>query len=175
VRLAINLRRLGRDAEASELLQRVIGEINPDWVLTLAYQELASMRLSGGNPQGAVNLLEQAVGRLPGQGGLQLQLAYALDRTGESARARRVLGRLEPTDGSEESGSPRYRYSKWPEAGDDAERAALEQAALVRLPVLAATVANLPSAEQLDESVQQRDDGRNPRDRRRRSGAGEDR
>lgn len=175
VRLAINLRRLGRDPEASDLLQRVIGEINPDWVLTLAYQELASIRLASGNPQGAVNLLEQAVGRLPEQGGLHLQLAYALDRTGESARARRVLGRLEPTDSSEESGSPRYRYNKWPEAGDDAERAAFEQAALVRLPVLAATVADLPSAEQLDERLQQRDDGRNSRNRRRGSGAGEDR
>jgi len=174
VRLAINLRRLDRTAEAGVLLGRVIDEINPDWVLTLAYQELAAMRLAGGNTEGAVDLLEQAVGRLPTQGGLLLQLAYALDRSGQTTRSHQVLGRLVPVDGSEESASPRHRYNKWPEAGGDTERAAFEEAALVRLPVLAAAVGRLPSAERLDERVQGSSD-QDPRNRRGRSGAGEDR
>lgn len=96
LRLAVNLRRLGREGQAMELLSSLIREDNPDWVLAVAYQELASLHLSRDQASQAVTLLDQGVGRLPDQERLRIQLAYALDRTGDGARARQVVVRMEP-------------------------------------------------------------------------------
>lgn len=154
VRLAVNLRRLGRSGEAATLLRRVVGEVNPDWVLTVAYEELASMMLSGGNADGAASLLEQAVGRLPDQGRLRLQLAYALDRTGRSARARQVIAGLGPAAGDEPS--PRNRYTRWPETGEAELRSRIEEAARLRALALSTATAGLPPAEELEEWTQEK-------------------
>ena len=82
--------------QAMELLYSLVREDNPDWVLAVAYQELASLHLERNQANRAVTLLDQGVGRLPEQERLRIQLAYALDRAGESARARQVVVRMEP-------------------------------------------------------------------------------
>lgn len=143
VRLAVNLRRLGRDREAGGLLRRVIDENNPPWVLSLAYQELAALFTSQGRLQDAVDLLQQAMGRLPDDFRLPIQLAYLLERTGQPVRARQALARLRPHPDED---SPRHRYNHWPEVGDEDLRRTLEQAALVRLPALSAALAQAPTA-----------------------------
>ncbi|HEX6203779.1 MAG TPA: tetratricopeptide repeat protein, partial [Thermoanaerobaculia bacterium] len=141
VRLAINLLRLGQTAEATTLLERLIGEDNPEWVLSLAYQTLATERLRGGDAAGAAALLRRGAARLPGQPRLRVQLAYALDRAGSPGEASDMLARL---DGAGGGPSPRHQYNLWPEGGRDELERQLVQAGLVRLPRLAAALAALP-------------------------------
>lgn len=142
VRLAINLLRLGQGGEAIALLGNLIGEDNPEWVLTLAYETLAGERLRTGDAAAAAELLRRGVGRLPRQARLKVQLAYALERAGRGAEATDVLARL---DGSGAGApSPRHQYNLWPEGGRDELERRLVQAGLVRLPRLATALDALP-------------------------------
>lgn len=144
VRLAVNLLRLGQVQEAASLLRRVIGENNPPWVLSLAYQELATLLTSQGRLADAVDLLEQGVGRLPDEFRLPIQLAYLLERAGHPVRAREALARLRP---SPDVDSARHRYNRWPDAGGDDLRRTLDQAGLVRLPALSAALGRAPAPQ----------------------------
>jgi thioredoxin-like negative regulator of GroEL len=142
LRLAVNLLRLGQNGEAIALLGSLIGEDNPEWVLTLAYEALAGERLRGGDAAGAAELLRRGAGRLPRQPRLKVQLAYALERAGRSAEAADVLAQL---DASAAAGpSPRHQYNLWPEGGRDELERRLVQAGLVRLPRLATALDALP-------------------------------
>jgi hypothetical protein len=119
-------------------------------VLTIAYETLAAERLRPRSQQAdlarqnqAVGLLHQAVGRLPNQPRLALQLAYALERVGRPGDAAAVVARV--SSRPDAGPSPRYFYNQWP----DADRAEIErqlvQAGLVRLPRLARALAALPA------------------------------
>ena len=148
LRLAVNLRRLGKRNRAAEGLRGLVSEDNPPWVLAVAYEELASMLLEDGHPREAVALLDAAVGRLPGEGRLLVQLAYALDRAGDTARSRQVLARLAPSDEDRE-GSPRHQYNRWPSSDLMDPGSPLQQAGMVRLPALGSALAAMPDAEKL--------------------------
>ena len=148
LRLAVNLRRLGNRNRAAEGLRGLVSEDNPRWVLAVAYEELASMQLDDGRPREAVALLDAAVGRLPGEGRLLIQLAYALDRAGDTARSRQVLARLGPTD-EDRDGSPRHQYNRWPSSDLMDPGSPLQQAGMVRLPALGSALAAMPDAEEL--------------------------
>ena len=148
LRLAVNLRRLGKRDRAAEGLRGLVSEDNPPWVLAVAYEELASMLLDDGHPREAVALLDAAVGRLPGEGRLLVQLAYALDRAGDTARSRQVLARLAPSDEDRE-GSPRHQYNRWPSSDLMDPGSPLQQAGMVRLPALGSALAAMPDAEEL--------------------------
>lgn len=134
LRLAINLLRIGQSGEATTVLDRLVREVNPDWVLTVAYETLAAERLRQGDAAAAAQLLRSAVGRLPGQPRLALQLAYALERDGRTREATEVLQRLEEADSN--GPSPRHQYHQWPQGDREALEQRLVQAGLVRLPRL---------------------------------------
>jgi Tfp pilus assembly protein PilF len=135
LRLGINLERIGRTAEAREALQRLASESVPDWVKTVAFQELARLQLRDGRQDRAVALLRQAVSRLPDQTQLAVQLAYLLERQGSPAAAREILARIQPH--AQEGGSPRHRYGQWPTAALDEVRRSLTQQSFLRLAALA--------------------------------------
>jgi predicted Zn-dependent protease len=134
VRLAILLRRLGKPEEAEVLLRAVIGERPPAWILSLAFQTLGQLLIRDARLGEAVDQLERAADRLPGDQAIQVLLAYALDRSGERRQVKRTVAAL-PL--GEAAGSPRYRYSDEPAAGLGLLRETLRQSVTVRLPVLA--------------------------------------
>lgn len=146
LRLAVNLERLDRRDEAAELLRRLVAEVNPDWVLAVAYQELASMLQDRGRHEEAAALLGQAVGRLPDENRLRIQLAYAQDRAGRLAEARETLVRVSPR--APDSPSPRHLYNSWPETGVTETTESLEEAAMIRLPSLGAVLSTMPESLQ---------------------------
>ncbi|MES1245139.1 MAG: tetratricopeptide repeat protein [Acidobacteriota bacterium] len=134
LRLAVNLDRIGRTADARQAFQKMIAEPGPEWVRTIAYQEMVRIHLRDKRTTEAVALLRQAVARLPGQPQLAVQLAYLLDRQGSPADARQILDRLSPAAGG--PGSPRHRYGQWPTASLDEARRSLAQQSLLRLAAL---------------------------------------
>ncbi len=140
LRLGINLLRLGRSERGRPILDRLIREHNPDWVLAVAFEELAMERLRAGDVEGAVRLLRRALGQLPGQGRLAIQLAYALDRAGRRQAAREALDRLSPAAAAEPS--PRHLYSLWPPGDREEIDASLARAAMLRLPALGSALAS---------------------------------
>lgn len=150
LRLAINLLRLGQGTEGIPILRRLIDEDNPEWVLTIAYETLAAELLRERSQPAdlvrqnqAAGLLRQAVGRLPDQPRLALQLAYALERAGRPGEAAAVIARL---SGRPDAGaSPRHFYHQWPDGDRDEIERQLVQAGFVRLPRLTSALAALPA------------------------------
>ncbi len=132
LRLAVNLDRIGKTAEARQSFQKMIAEPGPEWVRTIAYQEMVRIHLRDKRQTDAVALLRQAVARLPREPQLAVQLAYLLDRQGSSADARAILDRLSTGKG----GSPRNQYGQWPAAALDEARRSLAQQSLLRLAAL---------------------------------------
>ncbi len=137
LRLAHSLAQQGEATEAARLLRQVLRDSNVDWMLTIAYQELASLLQAQQRYVEAARLLEAAVARLPSQQRLRIQLAYALDRIGEGHRGREVLANL-PADRGQPS--PRNFYSQRPQTAGSDGRSALQRHAMARLPLLAAAL-----------------------------------
>ncbi|MDY7093723.1 MAG: tetratricopeptide repeat protein [Acidobacteriota bacterium] len=115
LRLGVNLRRSGNSRQADEILRRCLGEDNPRWVRTIAYQELAELAVAEERPAEAVELLRQGLAELPGEARLAIQLAAVLDRLGRSAQASAVLEDMEAL-GVSRRPSARFRYGRWPRA-----------------------------------------------------------
>jgi Flp pilus assembly protein TadD len=124
LRLAVNLRRVGRERDAAERFTALVRapdggpDAHPDlrWAAQLAYQELARLRLAHDDAGGAVALLREATERFPDSEVLRLELAFAIDRGGDPRGARAVVDALAgaPAGGGE---SPRLRYNRDTEAG----------------------------------------------------------
>ena len=144
LRLGVNLDRVGRTAQARDVLQRLASETVPDWVRTVAFQELARLHLRDGRHDRAVALLRQAVARLPEQTQLAVQLAYLLERQGSPAAAREILAGVRPRARTAD-GSPRHRYGQWPTAALDEVRRSLTQQSLLRLAALARALEGVPA------------------------------
>ncbi|MFL6290766.1 MAG: tetratricopeptide repeat protein [Thermoanaerobaculia bacterium] len=144
LRLGVNLDRVGRSAQARDVLQRLASESVPDWVKTVAFQELVRLHLRDGRQDRAVALLRQAVARLPEQTQLAVQLAYLLERQGSPAAAREILAGVRPRARAAE-GSPRHRYGQWPTAALDEVRRSLTQQSLLRLAALARALEGTPA------------------------------
>ncbi|HVG06701.1 MAG TPA: tetratricopeptide repeat protein [Thermoanaerobaculia bacterium] len=136
LRLGVNLDRVGKAAQARETLQRLISEPVPEWVKTVAFQEMVRLQLQDGRQDRAVALLRQAVARLPNQTQLAVQLAYLLERQGSASAAREILARVKPRPQATD-GSPRHRYGQWPTAALDEVRRSLTQQSILRLAALA--------------------------------------
>lgn len=136
LRLGVNLDRVGKTARARETLQRLTSEPVPEWVATVAFQELVRLQLRDGRQDRAVALLRQAVARLPSQTQLAVQLAYLLERQGSASAARGILARVRPRPQATD-GSPRHRYGQWPTAALDEVRRSLTQQSILRLAALA--------------------------------------
>lgn len=136
LRLGVNLARVGRTAQALPVLQRLASESVPEWIQTVAFQELVRLHLRDGRQDRAVALLRQAAARLPEQTQLAVQLAYLLERQGSASAAREILAGVKPRPQGT-TGSPRHRYGQWPTAVLDEVRRSLTQQSILRLTALA--------------------------------------
>jgi tetratricopeptide (TPR) repeat protein len=135
LRLAVNQVRIEKDKAAEELLRGLLAPSAPLWIQTLAYQELG--RLLTGNDRGneAEVLLRKGVAQIPGNQRLQVLLAHTLDQTRQPQEAGTVIDQLE-THASQQSTSPRYRYSLWPDLDTDRILATLNTAHSIGLEAL---------------------------------------
>jgi tetratricopeptide (TPR) repeat protein len=139
LRLAVNLMRLDRQREAGETLRQLIDEPGDDWILSLAYQELARILTENGDLTSARSLLEEGTRRLPRDPSIPIQLAYLSDRdqsvNGEtdlllSLQRRATAGGV----------SPRYLYSQIPKSALEDLRRALRLERDDRLVLLASAL-----------------------------------
>lgn len=139
--LAINSQRLGATRRAVELLRECVADDPPTWITALAYEELAAIQGAGKHPEEAIEVLEEALRRMPDQQALHLQLAALLDRTGHPARASAVLANLDAREAGG-AASPRYRYGRPPASHIERNRRLLEDSVASRLPAVAAAVSH---------------------------------
>jgi Flp pilus assembly protein TadD len=136
LRLALCLARAGDSEESSRMLARIVGESNPEWILALAFQELAKLRLEQEDAPAAEAVLRRGLSRLPDEQGIRLLLAYVLDRQRRSREAWDLVAGLRPARSSA-GASPRLRYNLRSAPGLDEEERSLERIAKARLPALA--------------------------------------
>jgi tetratricopeptide (TPR) repeat protein len=127
LRLSVNRRRLGAEKAAEKLLRGLLESSAPRWIRTLAYQELGGLLVSEGRIGEAVELLREGVRRIPDNQRLQILELRALDLAGRSQEADSVVKALGARI-SQQSTSPRYRYSRWPDLDGDRVRSTLDAA-----------------------------------------------
>lgn len=135
LRLAVNLSRVGPSDEAKDALSRLVAEADEEWILSIAYQELARLLLREGSPLDARELLAQAVAELPCDPVLPIQLAYAGDRAGRAGDLDLVTALASCPHRDEPP--PRARYTHPPKPVFDQLRQQLVEAVAQRLPTLA--------------------------------------
>lgn len=111
LRLGINLLRLDRQSEGEVALTELVAMAEEDWILSLAYQELAHLAAERDNRGRAWSLLAEAAGRLPDDMSLAVQLAYQSERTGRHGSVDELASTLQSTAGSPRQ-SPRALYSR---------------------------------------------------------------
>jgi len=139
LRLGLARARLGDASRARQQLAEVVAAEPPAedrWMLSLAYQELARLQLSGGDAKAAAKTVEDGLKRLPGDAELLLEQAALLDRAGEHGRAREVLDSIQArADGDS---TPRHRYNQPADVALDRAWRALQARAAAQLPAVAA-------------------------------------
>jgi len=125
LRLAINLRRLGKPRDADKLLAGLIqgptaaSEAMEPWVLALAYHETGRALVAAGQLDAAENVLREGLQRLPGDEKLLIELAGLFDLRHDPAQARQILAAFKPP--RETAEAARNRYNRMPyEALDQA-------------------------------------------------------
>jgi tetratricopeptide (TPR) repeat protein len=92
LRLAVNLQRLERHAEAGREFNTLItSEGVPDWVTSLAFQEMATLYSGMGDWDQARKVLERGTERLPEETKLALQLSYVNERLQRQYQATRAI------------------------------------------------------------------------------------
>lgn len=134
LRGALCLKRTG-DLERAESKLRDLVEERPDeWILSVAYQEIANIQLSQGDSERALAVLAEGLERMPGNQQLTIQRALLLDRAGKPIEAARLLEALQPT--SAEGDTARYHYNRWPVAWMARTREAVRRAAELKRPAL---------------------------------------
>ncbi len=112
LRLGINLYREGERGEATRILRALVAGEAPDWVLSLAYQELGRRLLEDGELDASRSLLRQGMVRLPWDPVLPIQLAHLADRSRASSRF--DLAQALRNCAQNCYVSPRYLYSQTP-------------------------------------------------------------
>jgi tetratricopeptide (TPR) repeat protein len=145
LRLAVNLERVDRFSEAEPIFVRLVGSATDEWVVSVAYQELAAAYLRRGRLGDAESTLRRGIERLPRDQKLHLQLAFVLDSRRDSRGAIEQLARIDPT--AERSDSARFRYSQLPLEALDDERAEVDALARDKLSDLESALGSQPRAE----------------------------
>jgi tetratricopeptide (TPR) repeat protein len=135
LRLAINRQRLGADRKAERLFRDLLSDPAPEWIHTIAYQELAQIYIKRESIDLAEHLLRAAIKRLPRNQRLRIQLAYVLDQAQRPWDATALIEELE-SGGSQFSTSPRVRYAEWPALDPARVRTTLANAREVGLEAL---------------------------------------
>jgi tetratricopeptide (TPR) repeat protein len=147
LRLAVNLRRVGKTADARVHLVECTQPRHDRWVRSVAYDELARLALDAEHWRGAQAVLEEAAAALGPTQSVILQLSYVLDRLHVPLRARTLTAML---PGSVEAGSrpesDRFRYTVWPDVAVAGAREAVRQRGQASLPALSNAIATTSSA-----------------------------
>jgi len=125
------------------LLSSLTDPGDPQWVRSVAYQELARARLTLGDSAGAEALLREGLAAIPGDQQLSLQLASILDGQRRRSEAIATLDAIQ-INGWEKD-SPRQMYDFWGPPDMDAVRAALREEMQGGLVALSASLASGPS------------------------------
>jgi Flp pilus assembly protein TadD len=141
LRLALNLKRLGKTDDARKKLTELAESKEASWVTALAAQELARLYSEQGSPAGAQKVLEAALQRFPNDARLYVELAAVLDRKGEMRSAQAVMDKvlaLKPPAPSGEAGdSARLLYNTTRQETFAQARQFLDENARSRLSLLA--------------------------------------
>ena len=143
LRLAMNLDRLGKRGEAERILDDVISQPGPDWVSSLAYQQLARMRMEQERFDSAHDYLARGLSLFPDDQSLAVGLDYAEERLGLASGTPRVaelVGRSATVD----SPSARYLYARPGFEHIEETRERLLEAAAENLPLLSRSLSTLP-------------------------------
>jgi hypothetical protein len=143
LRRALLAQRDGSRKGPQQELRALVAPPARDWVAAVAAQELARALVARGQAEEAVTMLAAAEARLGDAGGLAVARAWAEERAGRRSAALTHLERIPPPSRLR-GDSPRRRYGRWPEEALQAERRTAVEAALLRLPALAAALAREP-------------------------------
>ncbi|HPA95782.1 MAG: hypothetical protein GX178_02320 [Acidobacteria bacterium] len=143
LRRALLAQRDGSRKGPQRELRALVAPPARDWVAAVAAQELARTLVARGQAEEAVTMLAAAEARLGDAGGLAVARAWAEERAGRRSAALTHLERIPPPSRLH-GDSPRRRYGRWPEEALQAERRTAVEAALLRLPALAAALAREP-------------------------------
>lgn len=135
LRLGVNLARLGRTGAAERVLRSLLAGSPPEWILSIAAEELARLLVGDKRLDAAEEVLRGTIARVANNQRLAISLAWVLDLAGRPSEAVGVLEGVEALAGRRFD-SARMRYSQWPEMGIYEIRASLRQAAEERLPDL---------------------------------------
>lgn len=127
LRLAVNRARLGAGREAGELFRGLLDSSTRLWIRTLAYQELGRLLISEGRADEAAEFLGVAVEAIPSNQRLRIMEAFALEAAGRLRESGAAVERLD-VDLAQQTTSPRYLYSRWPELDEERVRAVLSEA-----------------------------------------------
>jgi tetratricopeptide (TPR) repeat protein len=146
LRMAINLERLGQRGEAERILEDLASESAPDWVLILAFQQLARIRMDQERFESAHTYLVRGLTRFPDDLGLAVGLTYVEERLGLEP-TQPLATRLPIRDVAVSGLSARYRYARPGYHYIDAPRERLREAALRSLPDLARVLSGLAGPE----------------------------
>lgn len=139
LRLAVNQLRSGFRKNAERGFEELTGIDGPEWVVAVAFQELARHYIDREDLQAALDVLQRGRERLPGNEPLALQYAYLLERDRQLNQAADVLAAFR-TEPPRQAADARARYNHWPAATVDDVRRQLWQGAESRLPMLAAAL-----------------------------------
>jgi len=146
LRLAINLERLGERAEAERILETLVSGSADDWVLILAFQQLARMQMDQERFEPAHAYLVRGQTRFPDDFGLAVGLSYVEERLGLEP-AQPLADRIPAREAAVDGPSVRYRYARPGYDYIDATRERLRETALQSLPDLARVLVSLADPE----------------------------
>ncbi len=135
LRLGVNLRRTGRHGAARKTLGSLLGNSTPDWIRSIAAQELAHLLVKKGRLDEAERVLVRAMDSTADRQTLAIQLAWTRDQAGRAAEATATLAHVE-RDIGHPIGSARLRYCQWPDMDVYGIGDALNREARGRLPEL---------------------------------------
>lgn len=127
--LRLALCRLRQDEKATEVimptLSKLTGQGNPEWIRSVAYQELTRIHLAAGDSEAGEALLRQGLQELAGDQQISLQLAVILDSQRRRSESLAILDAIR-IDGWEKS-SPRKVYDFWSPPDLESVRGELRQ------------------------------------------------
>ena len=113
--LRLGLCQLRQEPTVAESVKPVLGkltaEANPEWIRSVAFQELARVHLAEGDSEAAERLLRDGLQKLEGDQQMSLQLAAILDSQRRRTESHAVLDAIR-VDGWERD-SPREIYDFW--------------------------------------------------------------
>jgi tetratricopeptide (TPR) repeat protein len=142
LRLAMNLDRLGKRSEAERILESLLSEQTPDWVSSLAYQQLARSRMDQERFDAAHAYLADGLSRFPEDPGLAVGLDYVEERLSLGSGQPRIDGKP-VRDAKVSSSSARYLYARPGYQHIEETRGRLYESAIQSLPNLARTLSTL--------------------------------